>query len=340
MTRLLFLLLALPLAAGDEPASVAVRRGTLRSFTPAIGSFRAHQKTQLGSQVSGRVQEVLVDVGDIVRAGQVLVRIDPVFFQIEVAQRQADLEAAKVTRTDAELNFTRMRNLWEKPEGGAPSIPQKSYDDSKAHLDEAAARERQAEQALQYAGGRLKETEIRAPYDAVVTARMVDPGEPVTSAPIVYLVEVQEVARLDLEFSLPQEMLSRIQPGTAVGFDVEGVEGIAGEGPIERVYPTVDEATRSFRCRVLVDNGAGRYRPGLLARVRVAREAREGVLILPETALTPVAGGWEVVLDNEKKEHRAIRVGLETEEEVEVLEGLSEGERVMAHERSGTNGEK
>ena len=74
----------------------------------------------MGPQVSGRVSEVLVDVGDRVERGQALARIDPAFHEIRVAQREADVKAARIALEDAELNFGRMRNLWEKPGGAEP----------------------------------------------------------------------------------------------------------------------------------------------------------------------------------------------------------------------------
>lgn len=104
----------------------ASRRGTIRQLVPAVGSFRARQTTRLGAQVSGRVLAVLVDVGERLKKDQELIRLDPALFQIERAQREAELEAAKVALAEAELNYTRMKNLWEKPEGGTTIYPQEA----------------------------------------------------------------------------------------------------------------------------------------------------------------------------------------------------------------------
>jgi len=172
-----------PAPSLGEGAWGPVERGAVTAFHPAPGILRARQTTRLGSQVNGRVREVLVDVGDRVKAGQELLRLDPAFFEIEVALRKADVEAARVMKADAELNFGRMKNLWEKPDGKDPSVPRKLFDDARARLETASAGEKQALEALANAEERRKESVIRAPYDGVIARRMVDAGEPVTSAP-------------------------------------------------------------------------------------------------------------------------------------------------------------
>lgn len=363
----------------EKPAGrwVKVERRSVTQSTPAVGSFRARQTTLLGSQVAGRVAEVLVDVGDIVRTGQELVRLDPAFFAIEVEQREADAEAARVklaggretlktveaevqvARTalaEAELEYTRMKNLWEKPSGETPSIPKQRYDavrfgyeqaqarlqaaQSRVAEQEAKVREheagvKQAEEALRYAKERLDEATIRAPYDALVARRLVDPGEPVTATPVTHLLEVQEAETLYLEYALPQELLSAVKPGTPVSFDAEGVteDDSKAQATISVVYPTLDEAIRSFRCRSLIANPRLVFRPGMLARVAVVTGEAKDVLAVPRAALTQSPRGWVVVASNDGHPvERLIEVGLIDADWVEVRSGLSATDRVLIPE--------
>lgn len=362
-----------PPSVVEAPAGdwTAVRRETLHEETPAVGSFKAKQLSKLGTQVSGRVQDVLVDVGDTVKKGQELVRIDATFFQIELEQRKADLETvkariesarqsiktfqaevsvAKASLDDAELQLQRMKSLWEKPDGSTPSIPKRMYDEAVFGKQQAAARVesaqsrlaeaqakllessssvKQAEQAVKWAEKRLAETIIRAPFNGVVTNRMVDPGEPVTSTPITHLVEIKDAEELELEFSLPQSMLSRVQKGTPVEFEVEGIDAGTGKGQIAVVFPDVDEATRSFRCKVLVDNAGLKYRPGLLVRVRIVND-RKDVLVVPRGALHQGPDGWQVrVAKDGQPVWKKVEAGLQTEDAVEIRGGLQEGEQVL-----------
>ncbi len=371
---------ATPPAAAADAAGLGsgtwleVRPRTLREEVPAVGSFRARQTTRVGSEVSGQVHGVLVDVGSVVEAEQALVQLDRSFFEIEVAQRRAEVESARARLASAgqavetaqaeieharaalgesDLLLGRMRALWEKPEGQAPSIPKSRFDEAVFGQREAAARLRsteskaaeaqarrteatvgvsQATEGLRYAEQRLEKTVVRAPYAGVVTARLVDVGEPVTATPVTHLVEVQETSVLHLEFSLPQEALLTVRKGTLVRYQVEGIlEGGPGEGEVERVFPIIDEGTRSFRCRVVVDNAAGKLQPGLLARVFVTTRALDDALVIPRTALGRGEKGWSVRVDGGggQPAARPVQLGVQTEDEAQVVSGLAAGDRVL-----------
>jgi multidrug efflux pump subunit AcrA (membrane-fusion protein) len=144
--------------------TVTVRRETLRRFAPAPGSFRARQTTRLGPQVSGRVQEVLVEVGDVVRQGQVLVRLDPTFFALEAEQSVASanaakgaLASAKVDTADAQREMKRQLGLFE---GGTGSTKERDdavtrYDRAVADEAEKLGRANEADKKLEWAQKRL-----------------------------------------------------------------------------------------------------------------------------------------------------------------------------------------
>jgi membrane fusion protein (multidrug efflux system) len=312
---------------------ISARRETIRTYYPAIGRLQARQRTKLGPQVSGRVEEILVDVGDTVNRDQVLLRLDPELFEIEVRQREADVHAAKVTLADAELNYQRMENLWKKPDGQEPSIPKKLFDDAKTRLESSTAAVNQAEEALHRARERLSECVIRAPYDGVITERLVDVGESVNSAPVTHLLEIAEVSTLELEFSLPQGMLSRVREGTPLLYRTEGVAGDYEPGVISTVFPIVDESTRTFRCRVLVDNSSSRYLPGLLVEVRLVKQELEDALCVPRASVLRADGALAVLVrTGDKPERRSVQIAFETDDRVAVAEGLSEGEEVWVPE--------
>lgn len=360
-----------PAAAPKQLPGTAVRRADLAEVVQAIGSFRARRTSRVGPQVSGRLAEVLVDVGDAVRSGQELARVDRALFEIErdqaaaavasaearasaldpaIAAADADARAAESALADARTNFERMKLLWERPDGGTPSIPKSRYDDAAFRVDEAAAgaeaaRSRAAEsrarlaearagvaeakERLRHTEQRLAETVVRAPFDGVVSARLADPGEPVTSAPVTHLLEIQETATLELEFALPQSWLASVRAGTGLTFDVEGVPDGAGAAAVEVVFPAIDEMTRSFRCRAVVANDGGRYRPGLLAQVRVTVRSAKGALVVPESALRRGTAGWQVATAP-RGDLRDVVVGIVADGLAEIRSGLAEGDLVVA----------
>ena len=302
---------------------------TLTSHYPAVGTMHASRVTRVGPQVAGRVESVLLDEGAVVKAGAELVRLERVFFELAVQGRRAEVQSAKVTRDAAQLQFNRMRNLWEKPEGEEPSIPRKLYDDARSALRVAEARVLQAEAAQRDSEQRLRETVVRAPYDAVVSRRFVDPGEPVTATPVTHLLELQDLGSIELQFALPQRMLSAVRTGTPIEFEVDGVAGGPWKSAVSVVLPDLDEATRSFRCKALVDNSAGLFRPGLLGRVRVVEGRIDDALVVPASAPERYGAGWRVrVRSPSGAEWRTVTLGLETESHVEIRSGLSEGDQV------------
>jgi len=327
-------------AAPARPTA-EVRRETLRRCAPAVGSFRARQTTKLGPQVSGRVQQVLVDVGDLVKQGQVLVRLDPTFFEIDVQQNKAAVEASEgalaslaVDVANAEREMKRQLDLFEQ---GAGSTKERddavtAYDRAVANRAEKAGRLAEAQKRLEYVQQQLEETQIRAPYDGAITARMVDPGESATMMPPTQLVAIQEIGVLYLEFALPQELLGSVSVGAPLQFEVEGVPDGAATGTVAVIFPAVDEMTRSFYCRAVIENPRRKYQPGLLARVNVVLQEVKDALVVPRTALSQTASGWQALVAAEDGPPvvTPVEVGLMTDDWAQVLKGLTEGERVIA----------
>lgn len=305
-----------------------VTRGDVEYLVPTVGSFRARQVSKLASQVGGRVEHVLVDVGEHVNQGQELLRIDSALFKIEVAQRQAEVEAARVALTDADLTLSRLKGLWN--EGESSAIPRQMLDEAQARRDGAEARVKQAEQALSYSRQRLEDTVVRAPYSGMITARMVDNGESVTTTPVTPLLEIQETEVLELLLSLPQDSMALVRPGTPLRFEADGLPGMTFESTVETVYPTIDEATRSFLSRAWVQNPELKLRPGMLAQVNVFAGRVENVLTVPRKSLSKSGSSWTVMVNREGVPVlQEVQVGLVSIENAEIRGGLNEGDQVL-----------
>jgi membrane fusion protein (multidrug efflux system) len=357
-------------AAEAKPSAtwISAKRDTVRVTVGAVGTLRARQVSVLGAQVSGRVAEVLVEVGSVVAEKQELVRLDPVFFRLAVESRTAEVdnakarcttldaalnaakaqvEAAEAETADAKLNLERMRALWEKPDGSEPSIPKRMYDEAvtrdrttRARLEAANAgiqevRARMieagngvllAEVGLRRAQQDLAESVIRAPYAGVITRRLVDPGASATSAPVTDVLEIQEVARLYLECSVPQELLSGLGTQTRLQFTVDGAPGNY-DATVSTVFPAIDAATRNIRLRAEVDNAAGRLRPGSLAQVQVVLKEIPDAVVVPRSALKQTAAGWVVV---GRKGEIPVKIGVIDGDRVQIIDGLSAGDDVQS----------
>jgi len=231
-----------------------------------IGTVYPQYRSILGSQVSGYIEEVCVEVGDTVKKGDVLLKLDPTLFSIAVAEAESVCDLAQIECQDAEKDFERMKKLFEKPEGETPSISQKRYEDAKSRAEKAKVSVHKAEEALKKAKQNKEDTNIKAPFDGVVTKRFTHPGEPVSVTPVVKLIEVLSTQHPYIEFSVPQHYLSCIHTGSPISLRLEGVSSEQFSVTIDRIYPDIDEKTRAFKCRATLPETMGRY-SGALAEV-------------------------------------------------------------------------
>jgi membrane fusion protein (multidrug efflux system) len=241
---------------------------TPKTFS-AIGTLFPKNTSGLSSRVTGRVMEVLVDVGDEVKKGTTLLIIDPLFFQIDVAQAEAKLSSALVDCADAELNFQRMSTLWNKQDGSSPSISKKRFEDAQVQYEQEKSQVKQAEESLKKAKALLEETHINAPYDGIITKRLIHPGESVTADSTTHLLEIEAVDTMYVEFSVPQAILSKIHIGSPLTIEAEGIMKEKRNATIGIIFPHIEEKTRSAKCRAIIDNSKKDLPSGALVKVQI-----------------------------------------------------------------------
>lgn len=234
-----------------------------------IGTLKPSAHSQLGCQVSGTVEAIFVDIGDPVKKNQPLIKLATILLENDYAQKHSLLEASQIELQDAQLNFERMQKLWEKADGTAPSISRKRYEEAQIRLKQAGIQVKQAQEAMQRTLIFLDDATIKAPFDGIVTGRFVDPGESVTTTPSTEVVEIQAIDPLFLEFSIPQDCLSWVRLNTPLTFVLQGSLNEKQPAVLDRIYPFVDEATYSVKCRAIVDNKEKKFRPGSLVKVEL-----------------------------------------------------------------------
>jgi membrane fusion protein (multidrug efflux system) len=307
----------------------------VHQVVPTVGTLAPRKSSLLGSQVAGRVEKVFVEVGDVVKEGQELVQLETKFFDIELNLRRAELAAAQARAEQAVSTLKRHQEISTR---NPQAISAQAVDEARTASELAAAQMVQAQQALVNAEERLKEAVIRAPFDGVIVERMVDAGDPVTTTFVTQVLRIEQLDVLELLFTLPQEVYGQVKPGTLVQFNVNGVPELSGSGEIDIVFPSFDEATRSFRCRVIFENSDLRFRPGMLMQVQAVVGEAAGILVVPKNALIPRDGREFVRVPTESGyEEREVRVGMRGLDTVEVLGGISEGEKVLAFDVAGLN---
>ncbi|SPD44084.1 RND family efflux transporter, MFP subunit [Cupriavidus taiwanensis] len=246
---------------------VRVARQDLQLSLPLSGSLRALNQASVKAKVSGEVKQVLVREGEPVRAGQVIVRIDPTEYEARAAQARGQMLAARG-------QFENSRQTWERNRElvGKGFISQTAFDKYQSDLAVARANLDAAQGGLAVAQKALADTVVKAPLDGMVAARAVQPGEKVS--PDTRLVDVVDLRVLELEAPIPMAEVARAAVGQPVALEVEGAGRFAGK--LVRINPAVSEGTRSIMVYVRVDMPTETARRHVRARRAGAGPARRG----------------------------------------------------------------
>jgi HlyD family secretion protein len=282
----------------ERYTTVAADRGDVLETVGATGALQAVVTVQVGSQVSGTIQELKADFNSTVKAQQVIVRLDPSSFEARVAQAQANVVAARAnveksrtTIEDARQKYDRARELAQQELLPAADLEtaKANYDGAQAQLEAAKAAVTQASAALKQAQVDLEHTVIRAPIDGVVIARNVDVGQTVAAslqAPTLFVI-ANDLSNMQVNASIDEADVGKVHTGQDVTFRVDAFPDRTFRGKIEqvRLQPTTTQNVVSYSTIVTAENPGGVLMPGMTASVSIIVSHREDVVRVPAAAL-------------------------------------------------------
>ena len=285
----------------------ATRRAVAASYSGTT-TLEALGESQVVAKTSGIALAVLVEEGQVVRAGQALVRLDPDRPRLQVAQAAAQMHKL-------ENNYRRAQQLVEQRMISANDVDQIKYD-----LENARAVYRAASLELSY-------TTITAPISGVVASRSIKSGNFVQiNSPIIRIVDA---SRLEATLNVPEREIAKLKPGQAVGLAVDALPGKQFTGTVDRVAPVVDNGTGTFRV-VASFPGNGELQPGMFSRLDINYDQRADALVVPRTALLEDGGEPAVYVVRDGKAQRTVlKLGYNDAGWVEVREGLKPGDQVV-----------
>jgi RND family efflux transporter MFP subunit len=317
----------------ETPAVAVVRvaREDLSREVTIPAEFRPYQEVALHAKVSGYLEQIGVDFGDQVKAGQLLATL-------EIPELRDELNNAIATRSRAEADYTNAHVTYERLLAVDRSHPNLV---AQQDLDTAAARDSATAAAIEAARADVEKyqamvgyTRITAPFDGVITRRYADPGALIqagiaSDTQAMPLVRLSDNYRLRLDFPVSVDYVKDIRPGDSVEVRVDSLGGKMFTGKISRWTHQVDESTRTMTTELEVDNPKLEIVPGMYATVVLKVEQHPQALAIPIEAVAP--GGRLVCVVNSRNEveERNITLGLETPTRYEVLSGLNDGDLVM-----------
>lgn len=320
----------------DRPVPVevaAVQRGPIERRRTFTGTLEARAEFVVAPKVSGRIEEMGVDLADTVTRGQVVAKLDDDEFVQSVAQVRADWQVAQANLVEAkslleiaERELERMENLRKRGVASASQRDAAKADQlaKQAHVEVTKAQLARAEAALEAARIRLGYTVIAADWHGggetrVVAERYVDEGETVqANAPLLRIVELDPITGV---FFVTERDYALLEADQLAALRTDAYPGETFEGRIARISPVFRESTRQARVEVWLDNSGLRLKPGMFVRATVVLDRVEETTIVPEQALVRRGGNDGVfVLDAESKtvRWRPVEVGIQQGSKVQV----------------------
>jgi RND family efflux transporter MFP subunit len=313
----------------------AVTASDLDESITVVGSLAPKSTADLRSEITSVVDEVYVSEWVAVRKGQPLARLS-------TRDAEATLEAAKAALAQADATSARAVRELERAEKLKKSglTTQQGLDDARTAQEAAAAGAAAAQAQLRLAEANLAKTTIHAPFDGVVAYRGVNVGDRVENMgsgdP---MFRVVDISVLQLTVTVPSSVSSRVRMGQPLTFTVDAIPGKVFSGKVMYINPTVDAVSRSLKVIADVPNPAGELRGGMFAEGQIITGTRAGVLQIPRTALLT----WDVerraaevlVVNGDQAERRTVELGDTIGERVEVVKGVTAGEKVIS--RGGFN---
>jgi len=341
----------------------AASRQNIATYVSLDGQVAPLEQSVLAFQQNGTITSISVNVGDRVRAGQVLARIDDSVLRAQAQQAQAQAQQQSATATGSQVGLpvqiqTNQATL--QTNAAALSNAKLVYDQdtalykdgyvSQAQLEAAHAAYVQAEQAYNTAriglqnnvvsqentkaavaaaqaaaanartlNTQVAQTTLYAPYDGVITQRLLDPGA--YAGPSAPVLAVSRIDKLWININVPDTDLVYVRPGSQVSFTSSSLPGRNFQGRISTVNAVPTSGTLSYLARIQMQNAGDVLRGGMLVTATVPRESHAGAIVVPRSAVAQTENGFAVYVvgaDN-KAQEVPVRVGVQTDTLSEVI---------------------
>lgn len=337
-----------------KPILQNTRIQQIRTFT---GTINANHEFVVASKVSGRVEEITVDLADTINRGQIVARIDNAEYRQALTQSQADLAVARANLAEAqsllkiaEREYQRIDTLQQR--GVSSEAEQDTAEANQlaraAHLDVTRAQVTRATAAVETARIRLGYSDVIAQWQGgndlrIVAERFIDEGQSVNiNEPLLRIVELDTVIAV---FHVTERDYGLLTQGQTVAVDTDAYAGEVFQGHISRIAPVFRESTRQARVELKIDNPGHKLKPGMFARVNVILESIANATLIPESALVKRGGEngifvldqtgtsvhWKIVQPGIRQDHRLQLIDSNLDGKVVTLgqQLLEDGSRVV-----------
>ncbi|WP_460984705.1 efflux RND transporter periplasmic adaptor subunit [Spirosoma fluminis] len=278
----------------------------LQEDVVSSGSLLPNEQVDIYPEISARITQLNIQEGQPVTKGALLVKLFDADLRAQLLKLQAQADNARRTEE---------RNKQLLARGG---ISQQEYDIVTTNLRSSLA-------DIELVKANLQRTEIRAPFSGVIGLRNVSSGAVVS--PNTLIARLQQVSSLKLDFSIPEKYGQAVRTGATISFLVDGTKQ-PSQAVVYAIEPGVDQQTRNLRIRARVNNASAQFRPGTFARVTLAIQNQQSLVVPTQAVIPQTRTNQVVVIKGGKAQFRDVTTGLRTAGTIQILSGIQAGDTV------------
>jgi len=317
-----------PTDAVAEVTVTHVKRADVTTSLAVTGTVAAlpNHDVRVSSLVSGKVAGMMVAEGDHVAAGQIMAKIEDRPYEDQARQAEAAVEQARASVENARLTRDRNESLYQRG-----IAARKDLEDARTQLSVDEATLRQAEAALALARLQITRTDVRSPLEGVVVKRLVSVGEQVDGTASQALFEVANVNEVELFANVPALYLEKVRIGQTLKISTDSIPGKVFAARVVAISPAVDPNTNVGLVRIGIDNRGGPLRLGMYLAAQLPLETHSQALVVPPEAVYRDQEGRPIIyrVQGDYADAIPVKVGIETQEHAELVEGVREGDTVV-----------
>lgn len=289
----------------------------------AVGSFLPEDEVTITPEIEGKVKKVLVDEGDIIKKGQLLVQLEDRRQTLAVAEAGARIRENEANLAYLEITLKRREDLLKKN-----VLSKQDYDEILSQVNLTKARADSLRAALGRARKDLEDTRVYSPLDGIISEKIISEGEYVDAGKA--LLKAVNIHPLKLHFTLPESHATLVKLGQLVRARVKAYPGEEFSGKLYFINPQIDPSTRAVQIKAYFDNPGGRLKPGFFADVFLVKDINEKALLVPGEGVIQREGKYLVYLMSNGVAHeRTVQIGERLEGKVEILSGLGPQEIII-----------
>ena len=312
-----------PLSQPPRPVLVSVVGNTpINNNVTLVGEVRPRYESEQSFRIDGKIIERKVDVGDQVKKGQVIARLDASDPHLSANASQANVNAAAADYERAVAEINRQRQLYAKK-----FISASALDIQEANFKTASARLAQAKAQADLSDHQKNYTQLSAERDGVVTMIHAEPGQVIKAGDLI--AKIADTQAIEVLVSVPESRLSALKPNENVSLRMWADRGKIYSGRVREIAPSADSNTRTFNVRVAISDADNAIKLGMTAEVKFNLPNPASDVLIPSSALTQVNGQTIVwLIDGDKAHARSVVAGMFREDGVLISEGLKTGDKI------------